>query len=141
MSMSLSSATITNLAAASINDLAGSTLDAGSGDDNETPSGGGSCVWSAANVTTILNALSALQRDVAEIKAKTDNLPASPAAAGSAMALTDAYAEQLAKIFALLANWSISNNELTATVGSTAYKFTLTKNDDDIIGVTPASQS
>ena len=58
----------------------------------------------------------------------------------SAGGLTTDQATQLAKIFALLANWSVSNNTLTATVGSTAYTFTLTKNNDgDITGVSPTS--
>lgn len=55
----------------------------------ETPST--SCPWTSAQITTILSALDTLQTVVAAIKAKTDLLPASPAATGDAMTLSAAY--------------------------------------------------
>ena len=53
--------------------------------------------------------------------------------------LTTDQATQLATIFALLANWSVDGNELTATVGTTDYTFALTKNNGDITSVSPTS--
>ena len=63
----------------------------GSGSGSGTGEGSASCVWSSENVATVLSALSDLQTTVNAIKAKTDNLPASPAATGDAMSLTAHY--------------------------------------------------
>ncbi|MBQ9454819.1 MAG: hypothetical protein IJU53_04025 [Thermoguttaceae bacterium] len=65
-------------------------LNADSG--GSTPdSGGTDCPWTSANVTTILDALTTIQSTLNAIKAKTDNLPASPAATGDAMTLSSTY--------------------------------------------------
>ena len=105
--------------------------------------------------------LSTLQTTANAIKAKTDNLPSSPAAVGSAMTLTSAYdaaktaaptvtqiqnglasstdlaalAELVAKVFALVGSWSVSDDTLTAydSEGNTIYTGTLTRDTNDQI--------
>ncbi|MBQ3226490.1 MAG: hypothetical protein IJB48_05475 [Clostridia bacterium] len=91
------------------------------------------------------------------IKAKTDNLPANPASKTDVKTTVTtqtvdvttqtvdvsglATKAELAKVFALIANWSVTGATLTAkgTDGATLGTFTLTKDvDGNITSVTPA---
>jgi len=105
----------------------------------------------AVTANTLVNAIAGyIDTEVAAIKAKTDNLPASPAAVGSAMTLTSAYdfakgtvamteayaadgaaatpAQMLYMLWALMAEKSVLSTTLTAKKldgSTTAMTFTL----------------
>lgn len=102
--------------------------------------------------TEVAAILAAVDTEVAAIKAKTDNLPASPAAVGSAMTLTSAYdfaqgtvamteayaadgaaptpAQILYMIYALLAEKSVASTTMTVKkLDGTTTAMTFTLND------------
>lgn len=133
-----------------------------------TASANASAVWGASTRTLTASptdvsglatssALSSVANDVSAVKAKTDNLPASPAATGDAMTLTSAYdaaksaasatsvsalSTMLTKLLAVGSYFSISGNVLTAynADGTQNAKYDLTKdNDGNITAITPQS--
>lgn len=133
-----------------------------------TASANASAVWGASTRTLTASptdvsglatssALSSVASNVSAVKAKTDNLPASPAATGDAMTLTSAYdaaksaasatsvsalSTMLTKLLAVGSYFSISGNVLTAynADGTQNAKYDLTKdNDGNITAITPQS--
>lgn len=150
--------------------------------DNTIPSASDTAgaVWGASTRTLTASptdvsglatssALSSVASDVSAVKAKTDNLPASPAAVGSAMTLTAAYdaAKTAAPTAASVASavWGASTRTITAipstvadllneihallgdwtmgdtTLTTTEGNYTLTRDTNgNITAITPASE-